>query len=136
MNKIVTVNSVITRTVCLSFMVMLAFVGGWSIALPVFAQTENVESTADDSLPPKVYGKLYSRDILRGVTIDDVYNFNDRRTTTLGPAYADIVNASTNFIKCSPPTGRKFTYALCYYSGPNAPTGTNSDNPSLPCTLS
>lgn len=134
MNEIVTRSSVIFRLVCLSF--LLALVGAWSVALPVFAQTENVETTADDSLPPKVYGKLYSRDILRGVTIDDVYTFNDRRTTTLGPAYANIVNASTNFIKCSPPTGRKFTYALCYYSGPNAPTGTNSDNPSLPCTLS
>lgn len=35
-----------------------------------------------------------------------------------------------------PPTGRKFSYALCYYSGPDDPTGNNPDNPSLPCKLS
>jgi hypothetical protein len=134
MNKIVAMSAAIVKTVCLSS--VLAMVAGWSVVLPVSAQTDNVETTGDESLPPRVYGKLYSRDILRGVTIEDVYTFNDRRTTTLGPAYANIVNASSNFIKCNPPTGRKFTYALCYYSGPDSPTGTNSDNPSLPCTLS
>lgn len=82
------------------------------------------------------YGKLYSRDILRGVTLKNVYVYNALWTTALGPAYANIVEQSSNFLKCSPPTGRKFSYALCYYSGPAQPTGSNPENPALPCTLS
>jgi hypothetical protein len=94
------------------------------------------KDTRDDAVPPKRYGRLYSRDILRGVTLKDVYTFNDKWTTTTGPAYANITTGSSSFIQCTPPSGRKFAYALCYYSGPNAPTGTNPDNPALPCTLS
>ena len=84
----------------------------------------------------QIYGKQYSRDILRGVTLKDVYQFNDGQTTSLGPAYANIVEQSSNFLKCTPPKGRPFTYALCYYSGPAQPTGNNPDNPALPCKLS
>lgn len=84
----------------------------------------------------RVYGRLYSRDILRGVTLKSVYKYNDLWTTSLGPAYANITEQSSNFLKCSPPTGGTFNYALCYYSGPVQPTGSNPENPSLPCTLS
>lgn len=83
-----------------------------------------------------VYGKQYSRDILRGVTLKDVYQFNDTQTTSLGPAYANIVEQASNFLKCTPPKGRSFSYALCYYSGPAQPTGNNPNNPALPCQLS
>ena len=82
------------------------------------------------------YGKIYSQKILRGVTLKDVYRFNTQWTTAIGPAYANIVEESSNFIKCKPPTGREFSYGLCYYSGPAQPTGSNPENPSLPCTLS
>ncbi|MEY4684906.1 MAG: hypothetical protein RLZ25_1365 [Pseudomonadota bacterium] len=84
----------------------------------------------------RIYGRLYSRDILRGVTLKSVYKYNDLWTTALGPAYANITEQASNFLKCSPPTGRSFSYALCYYSGPVQPTGSNPQNPSLPCTLS
>jgi len=107
-----------------------------AVVLPAFAQTESSVASSEGSQPPRAYGKLYSREVLRGVTLDDVYSFNVRRTTTNGPAYANIVSGSSNFIQCYPPTGRRFSYALCYYSGPNTPTGTNPQNPALPCTLS
>jgi len=45
-------------------------------------------------------------------------------TTCFGPAYANILLASTNFVPC-----RGGPYALCYYSGPS--TGTED----LSCTL-
>jgi hypothetical protein len=41
----------------------------------------------------------------------------DNWTTPNGPAYANIVLESTNFVPC-----RGGPYALCYYSGPNGPT--------------
>ncbi|MFO1423128.1 MAG: hypothetical protein U1F70_05670 [Candidatus Competibacteraceae bacterium] len=82
------------------------------------------------------YGQRYSTSILRGVKLSDVYTFNDTKTTLFGPAYANVWTSPPNFLQCMPPTGRKFSYALCYYSGPNGPTGNNPDNPSLPCTLS
>lgn len=85
---------------------------------------------------PSNYGKRYSNAILRGVKLSDVFTFNDTKTTKFGPAYADVWTASSNFLACSPPSGRPFSYALCYYSGPDAPTGNQDDNPSLPCTLS
>lgn len=134
MNNIFPMATAIARTLCLRFlpaiMAIIAF------ALPVLAETDSTTANSDNSLPPRVYGKLYSRDILRGVTLEDVYNFNVRRTTTNGPAYANIVNGPSNFIKCNPPSGRRFSYALCYYSGPNAATGTIPGNPALPCTIS
>lgn len=94
---------------------------------------EEMHATWSDS----VYGRRYSRNILRGVTRRDVFTFNDEDTTVFGPAYGDIWTLPENFLSCKPPTGRPFSYALCYYSGPDAPTGNpTSDNPSLPCTLS
>lgn len=126
-------GATLVRPVCLSLFV--AVVAGMALAPHVFAETESVTASGKN-IPPKVYGKLYSRDILRGASLKDVYTYNDKRTTTDGPAYANIVNASSNFIKCTPPSGRKFAYALCYYSGPNEPTGTNSKSPPLPCTMS
>jgi hypothetical protein len=84
----------------------------------------------------EAYGKIYSQDILAGVTLESVYLYNALWTTNLGPAYANIVEQSSNFLKCSPPKGRAMSYALCYYSGPPQPTGSNPANPALPCTLS
>jgi len=90
----------------------------------------------------RIYGKRYSNDILRGVKLSDVYTFNDTYTTFLPglgplPAYANIWLEQSNFLACQPPRGRAFSYALCYYSGPDQPTGNSlSDNPSLPCKLS
>ncbi len=91
---------------------------------------------AANAIRDKVYGRRYSRAILRGVTLDDVFQFNTARTTPFGPAYANVWLTQANFLACAPPTGRAFSYALCYYSGPDEPTGTTPDNPSLPCTLS
>ena len=102
----------------------------------VSAQTQASGLEAITPLTSTVYGKQYSRDILRGVTIKNVYQFNDLMTTTYGPAYANITLQSSNFLKCAPPTGRSFSFALCYYSGPAQATGTNPNNPALPCTLS
>jgi hypothetical protein len=82
------------------------------------------------------YGQRYSRAILRGVKLSDVFTFNDTDTTLFGPAYANVWTTPSNFLKCMPPTGSEFSYALCYYSGPDEPTGNNPDNPSLPCKLS
>jgi hypothetical protein len=87
------------------------------------------------------YGKRYSNDILRGVKLSDVFSFNDTDTTTLPdlgpvPAYANIWLEKSNFLACQPPSGRAFSYALCYYSGPDQPTGNDPVNPSLPCKLS
>ncbi|MCF6765330.1 hypothetical protein L3V82_06065 [Thiotrichales bacterium 19S3-7] len=84
----------------------------------------------------KIYAHEYSNAILNGVSVSDVYTFNAKNTTTYGPSYADIVTTSSNFLQCMPPSGRKFSYALCYYSGPDEPTGNNPENPPLPCKLS
>ena len=51
------------------------------------------------------YGKIYSNQFMRGVTLKDVYKFNALWATAIGPAYANIVEKSSNFIKCKPPTG-------------------------------
>ena len=82
------------------------------------------------------YGQLYSDTILHGVNLSDVYTFNDTDTTQFGPAYANVWLVNSNFLACFPPIGRDFSYALCYYSGPDQSTGINPDNPSLPCKLS
>ena len=82
------------------------------------------------------YGLQYERSILTGIGLDDVFEFNSTFTTEFGPAYANIfsVGPPTSFLECKPPQGGDFSYALCYYSGPDFPTGI-SDNPALPCTL-
>jgi hypothetical protein len=82
------------------------------------------------------YAQQYEQSILQGIRLSDVFEFNDLMTTDFGPAYANIWIGPANFLACSPPQGREFSYALCYYSGPNDPTGTSIDNPPLPCTLS
>lgn len=133
MNTIFSPVAVLARSLCMSFLLSMAAAS--AIALPANAEPVNTASHSKN-VPPKLYGKLYSRDILRGATLKDVYIYNDKRTTSYGPAYANIVAGTSNFIKCTPPSGRKFAYALCYYSGPNAPTGTNAENPPLPCTMS
>jgi hypothetical protein len=54
-------------------------------------------------------------------------------TTPYGPAKADVVVGgvkSTNMLYCE-----GGTYALCFFSGPPAPTGTNPKNKPLPCVL-
>src|ERR1700722_1808053 len=48
----------------------------------------------------------------------------DNWTTDYGPAYANILVESTNFVPC-----RGGPYALCYYSGPSGPPE------DLSCTL-
>jgi len=88
------------------------------------------------SIQSSIYSWQYSSSILRGVKLSDVYTFNNTKTTFFGPAYANVWTSPANFLQCMPPTGRKFSYALCYYSGPNGSTGNNPDNPSLPCKLS
>jgi len=58
---------------------------------------------------------------------------NEFWTTDYGPAAANIVLSPTNFLACS-----SNSYALCYYSGPDAaPTGKQGNSlPSLPCKVS
>lgn len=48
--------------------------------------------------------------------------------TTHGPAAADVVTGPSSLLLCS-----GGTYALCFFSGPKEATGTNADNPPLPC---
>ena len=92
-------------------------------------------NTANKQNNETKYGQAYSNIILKDVTISDVYIFNDKNTSKYGPAYADITTNHSNFLQCLPPAGRKFSYALCYYSGPADATGNNRENPSLPCVL-
>jgi hypothetical protein len=61
------------------------------------------------------------------------FRYNGRWTTPFGPARADISTKPTNFLACKPPSGRKFAYALCFFSGPAVGSG---GNPALPCKLS
>jgi len=55
-------------------------------------------------------------------------------TTPYGPAKADIVLGdaltSTSMLYCE-----GGSYALCFFSGPSEATGTNPNNPPLPCVL-
>lgn len=51
-------------------------------------------------------------------------------TTKYGPARADVVLASTNFLYCN-----GGAYALCFFSGPPDRTGTERNNRPLPCVL-
>ena len=69
------------------------------------------------------------------------FRFNDRHTTPFGPAYADIWLKQSNFLACKPPLKQRFTYALCFFSGPAVGTpvpagGGTAINPPLPCVLS
>jgi hypothetical protein len=112
-----------------------------SRALPSVRATPATETSAETAAlsaqtKSSNYGKRYSMAILRGVKLSDVFTFNDTDTTSYGPAYANVWTSPSNFLKCTPPTGSEFSYALCYYSGPDQPTGNNSENPSLPCKLS
>ncbi|MBL4672321.1 MAG: hypothetical protein JKX81_08660, partial [Arenicella sp.] len=61
------------------------------------------------------------------------YVENQFWTTEYGTASANIILHETNFLACS-----SSTYALCYYSGPDAaPSGTlKQPLPSLPCKVS
>ena len=96
----------------------------------LLARDKKIE-TGNSAKNSSNYGKRYSNNILRGVKISDVYTFNDTETTRFGPAYANIWLEKSNFLACFPPTGRTISYALCYYSGPDQPTGNDPDNPSL-----
>ena len=51
-------------------------------------------------------------------------------TTQYGPAKADIVSSSHNFLFC-----KGGSYALCFFSGPPDKGGTNPANRALPCVL-
>jgi hypothetical protein len=93
------------------------------------------------------YGLQYERSILTGVGLEDVFQYNSMMTTDFGPAYANIFTidvdpitgntiSNPNFLQCNPPSSGLFSYALCYYSGPDFPTGLSADNPALPCELS
>lgn len=83
----------------------------------------------------KQYSRMYKKEIFKGKTLMNTFNFNAMPTTPYGPAYANIAIPEKR-IPCAPPLGRPHSYALCYYSGPNYPTGIDPSNPSLPCTLS
>ena len=82
------------------------------------------------------YAKEYELIVLSQVTISDLFKINNIRTTPFGPAWADIWIEGANFLQCNPPQAQDFSYAVCYYSGPDDPTGLSTDNPALPCTLS
>lgn len=52
-------------------------------------------------------------------------------TTKHGPAKADVVEGPTNLLYC-----KDTPFALCFFSGPPTPTGTNpAGNQPLPCVL-
>jgi hypothetical protein len=52
-------------------------------------------------------------------------------TTQHGPARADVVDGATNLLYC-----KDTPFALCFFSGPPTPTGTNpAENQPLPCVL-
>ena len=102
---------------------------------PVSAQVAEALGSGKSGASLSGYGRKYSNSILRGVTLKDVYRFNDLLTTPYGPAYADIQTEDSNFLSCRPPQGRPFTFALCFFSGPAYPTGDNASNPALPCKL-
>lgn len=55
-------------------------------------------------------------------------------TTQYGPAKADIVS-NVSLLYCIGSSGSGSPYALCAFSGPPYPTGTNPSNPSMPCVL-
>jgi hypothetical protein len=55
------------------------------------------------------------------------FRFNDIYTTPFGPAYADIWLAQSDFLACRPPVGRPFSYALCFFSGPEIGTPVPTD---------
>jgi hypothetical protein len=116
----------------LSIPLVVVFANGNSI----YASDDDHDKQSSSGHKSGDYGDRYSQSILRGVKLSDVFTYNDTKTTDFGPAYANVWTASSNFLACSPPSGRPFSYALCYYSGPDAPTGNQADNPSLPCTLS
>jgi len=93
------------------------------------------------------YGLQYERSILTGIRLEDVFRYNDEMTTQFGPAYANIFEpkidptssppvTNPNFLECDPPRRGNFSYALCYYSGPEGPTGISAANAALPCELS
>jgi hypothetical protein len=115
------------------FVLTFVSVGSVSAANGDAEQVDSNGEAAQQSETP--YGKAYSQIILKGVNVQDTFIFNDTNTTKYGPAYADITTNNANFLQCLPPGGRKFSYALCYYSGPQDPTGNNTENPSLPCVL-
>ncbi len=56
---------------------------------------------------------------------------NEFWTTEYGPVAANIVLAPTNFLACS-----STSYALCYYSGPDAAPKKQRGAPALPCNIS
>lgn len=113
----------------------LAFSVGQAEVNPTNAQIAAALGSGKSGATLSNYGRKYSNSILRGVTLKDVYRFNDLLTTPYGPAYADIQTEDSNFLSCRPPQGRPFTFALCFFSGPAYPTGDNPSNPALPCKL-
>ena len=94
-------------------------------------ETNSKHDIYDDA---KAYGRIYTNNIFRGKTIKNTFNFNTKKTTEYGPAYANIAIPG-GLVNCNTPIGRKFSYALCFYSGPAYKTGVNPSNPILPCTL-
>lgn len=84
------------------FAALLAFVA--SLLLSAAAQAQDMPATCDKNCPAPFVANAFW-------------------TTQYGPAAANVVLSSTNFLAC-----RSKAYALCYYSGPS--TG----SPSLPCT--
>ena len=58
------------------------------------------------------YGNRYSKEILQGVKLDDVFTYNDMDTTKFGPTYANVWLEESNFLACLPPSGSTITYQL------------------------
>ena len=107
-----------------------------SLAFVMLLLSPALSSHADSIYDnPKQFGAKYEDAIFKGKTLRGIFHFNTAKTTPYGPAYANIAIPEKR-IPCAPPIGRRHSYALCYYSGPNYPTGVNSSNPSLPCKLS
>lgn len=119
------------RSITLSFALICGFCQGVLLALFLVGSCQ-AESIYDR---PTAYGKKYEEAIFKGKTLRRTFNFNTEKTTPYGPAYANIAPPDQR-ITCNPPLGRRFNYALCYYSGPSYPTGFNPSNPALPCKLS
>lgn len=109
------------------------------VAMIIFGSTTGAVADSKRGIPGSEsgnYAAQYEQIILRGVKLNDVFQINDIMTTPFGPAYANIWTETANFLACNPPQARQFSYALCYYSGPDEATGLSIDNPALPCVLS
>lgn len=97
------------------FLMMLV---GALLATPCHAEDNAVKS-----------GKVDAAFDFKEFTRDRNFHLNTLKTTTYGPAWADIVRTPTNFLEC---TGTSI--ALCYYSGAGPATPCNAKGNLADCT--